>query len=806
MTISYKWLCDYLPENIDPEKLSKILTSIGLEVESLKRYENVKGGLKGLIVAEVLTVESHPDADKLKLATVNYGDKDPIRVVCGAGNLAVGQKVIFAPVGATIYPLESDPITIGKAKIRGVESMGMLCAEDEIGLGKDHSGIIVLPQKAVAGTAASDYFKGYEDWIFEIGLTPNRMDSMSHLGVARDVCAYLTQHNKKDTKVKSPFANTFKADDHKFPIKINIENTTACQRFAGVSISGVEIKESPQWIKDRLIAIGLRPVNNIVDITNYLLHETGQPLHAYDMEDIKDATVIVKNLPADTLFTTLDEKERKLNEEDLMVCTTDAPMCMAGVFGGLNSGVKSTTKNIFLESAWFNPETIRKTSMRHNLRTDAALHFEKGVDISNTINVLKRAALLIKEYAGGHISSDIIDVYPHPKEKTQVALKHHYLKKLSGKNYHPDAVHRILVSLGFEIMKEGMDELWIAVPFSKPDITIPADIVEEILRIDGLDNIEIPESITITPAMETLGLKERLQNKLSNYLIGQGFYEILTNSITDSKYYTEDVLTHTVKMINNLSADLNIMRPSLLETGLEVIAYNLNRKNNNLRLFEFGKTYQTRSIGHYTEEEHLCLYLTGSTQDVSWKEKGAAFNFFNTKGLANAVINLCGIKNPVFKTVPDTELMLEIFSGRQSLGFIYEVDLKKLNQFNIKQPVFVADFNFQHLLHFTEKQNILFQEVPRFPAVERDLAILINKSIPYEAVEAAVQKENLRKLINIRLFDIFESEKLGPDKKSMAISFTFSDEQKTLTDQEVETMMNSLVKRLQNDLAAEIRS
>ena len=490
MTISYKWLSEYLPVTVDPERLSRILTSIGLEVESMTKYEEAKGGLKGLLIGEVLSTEKHPNADKLTLTKVSIGNGEPLQIVCGAPNVAAGQKVVVAPVGTTIYPTTGDPLTMKVAKIRSVESYGMICAEDEIGLGTSHAGILVLPADAKVGTTAVEYFKPYEDWIYEIGLTPNRMDAMSHWGVARDVCAYLSHHDKKDIKPKLPTSNSFKADNTSLTIEVKVENEAACPRYSGVSIANVTIKESPKWLQQKLKAIGLRPINNIVDITNYIQHETGQPLHAFDADAITGKKVIVKNLPEGTTFVTLDEKERKLSAEDLMICNATEGMCIAGVFGGLHSGVTSATKNIFLESACFDAVTIRKTSFRHGLRTDAASRFEKGTDISATVNVLKRAAMLIKEIGGGEIASDIVDIYPQPKEKTQVAMKYHYLKKLSGKNYHPDTVKDILDSLGFEMLKEGIDELRVAVPYHKPDISLPADLVEEILRIDGLDNVD----------------------------------------------------------------------------------------------------------------------------------------------------------------------------------------------------------------------------------------------------------------------------------------------------------------------------
>jgi phenylalanyl-tRNA synthetase beta chain len=805
MTISYNWLSDYLPETIEPEKLSKILTSIGLEVESLEKYESIRGGLAGLIIGEVLESELHPNADKLKLTKVNVGAVEPLQIVCGAANVAIGQKVVVAPAGVTIYPVTGEPLTMRVAKIRSVESQGMICAEDEIGIGHSHEGIIVLPADAVVGQPVADYYKPYSDWIYEIGLTPNRMDAMSHLGVAKDVCAYLT-HHQKEARPQSPFTNNFKPDTANQPIKVIIENATGCARYAGVTIKGVTVKDSPKWLKDRLMSIGLRSINNIVDITNFILHETGQPLHAFDADAVTGNEIIVKNLPEGTKFITLDGKERKLSSEDLMICNTKEPMCIGGVFGGLQSGVKQTTTNIFLESAWFSPVSIRKTSVRHGLRTDAATRFEKGVDIANTVNVLKRAAMLIKELAGGEIAGDVVDVYPDPQPKTEITLKNHYLKKLSGKNYHSDKIKRILTSLGFDIIREGQDELRVAVPYSKPDITIPADIVEEILRIDGLDNIEIPTTITISPAAEQLGLKETLKNKIAGFLVGQGFIEIFTNSITNSKYFDEEVLAKTVKMINSLSADLDILRPSMIETGLESIAYNINRKNNNLRFFEYGKTYQMEAVGNYLEEEHLCLYTTGQDHEDGWRDKGRKQDFYKIKGQTVGLLGLCGLEAIQF--LPSEQpggLVLDIFHGKALLGKLMEVEKNKLAAFDIKQPVFVLDIHFASLLKAVEKNKIRYREVNKFPVMQRDLAMVVNKDTSFESVENTVKKIKLGKLRDMRLFDVFESDKLGAGKKSIAVSFLFSDDEKTLTDKEVDLMVAKLIQGFENDLLAEIR-
>lgn len=806
MRILYNWLSDYLPEKIEPLKLSKILTSIGLEVESLEKYESIKGGLQGLVAGEVLTCEPHPDADKLKVTTVNVGKAKALQIVCGAPNVAAGQKVIVAVAGATIYTTAGDELIMKEVKISGVESEGMICAEDEIGTGTNHEGIIILPANVTAGTAASDIYKPYQDWIFEIGLTPNRIDAMSHFGVARDVCAYLTHHNNKETKPKSPFVNTFKPDNQHLLIKVIIENQDACRRYSGISISNVTVKDSPRWLKERLTAVGLRPMNNIVDITNYVLWEAGQPLHAFDADEIKGKQVVVKNLTAGSVFITLDGKERKPDSDDLMICNAEEGMCIAGVFGGIKSGVKETTKNIFLESAWFNPVNVRKTSVRHGLRTDAAARFEKGVDISNTVNVLKRAALLIKEIAGGEISSNVIDVYPKPKEKTEVGLKYHYLKKLSGKNYHPDAIKRILLSLGFEIIKEGMDELWVAVPFSKPDISLQADIVEEILRIDGLDNIEIPAALNISPASETLGCKDQLKEKIGSYLAAQGFNEIMTNSITNSKYFSDEVLKQSVRMINNLSADLDVLRPAMLETGLEAIAYNNNRKNSNLKFFEFGNTYHSKSIGKYTEDEHICLYITGANNEDSWRTKSKPMDLFYAKGIATSIFALNGLgKIDFVKEDTSAGVTLNMLTGKIPLGAVHEVTTEKLKQFDIKQPVFFIDIHFAVLLKLVEKHKIFYEEVAKFPSVQRDVAMIVDKNVTYAEVEALVRKEKLPKLINMRLFDVFENEKIGAGKKSIAVNFTFLDEEKTLTDKETDSMVKKLIQRFEKELSAEIR-
>ncbi|HVV05737.1 MAG TPA: phenylalanine--tRNA ligase subunit beta [Puia sp.] len=807
MTISYNWLSEYLPVKIEPDRLSKILTSVGLEVESLEKYEAVKGGLKGLVIGEVLETAQHPNADKLKLTKVNIGGAEPLSIVCGAPNVAPGQKVVVAPVGTTIYPSKGDPLTMKVAKIRGVESHGMICAEDEIGLGESHAGIMVLPAAARRGTTAAAWFKPYTDHIIEIGLTPNHMDAMSHIGVARDVCAWLSLHENKDHRVKQPSVNAFKTDDHSLPIAVSIENTRGCERYSGVSIKNITIKESPLWMQDRLKAIGIRAINNIVDITNYVLHEMGQPLHAFDWHAIEGGKVIIKNFPEGTPFVTLDEKERKLSSEDLMIANAKEPMCLAGVFGGLGSGVKDDTKDIFLESAWFNPTDVRKTSFRHGLRTDAATHFEKGMDISGTVNALKRAALLIKELAGGEIASDIVDIYPDPKNKTQVILKHHYLKKLSGKNYHPDTVKNILLSLGFGIIKEGIDDIHVSVPWHKPDISLPADLVEEIMRIDGLDNIAIPSAITISPSVEKDRSAAAWRSSVASYLVGQGFNEILTNSITNSAYYTDKQLETVVKMVNNLSADLNIMRPSLLETGLESISYNLRRKNTNLQFFEFGKSYHTSGVGQYIEAPHLALFVTGQTREDNWKGKGASADFYYLKSLCERIFQLVGWQIPTWEPLRSSQLSYgsTISVKGETIIEAGMVNPSLLRQFDIKQELFFADVRWDGLLGLTSGKDIEFRELPKQMPVQRDLAMIVERSLSFDRVEKTIRGARVEKLQEIRLFDIFQSERLGTDKKSLAVSFTFLDEEKTLTDKEIDGMVQRIMGALEKELQAEIR-
>jgi phenylalanyl-tRNA synthetase beta chain len=813
MTISYKWLNEYLPKGkagqafIEPDRLSRILTSVGLEVESMHDYQEIKGGLKGLVIGEVLETEKHPNADKLTLTKVNIGKGESLQIVCGAPNVAAGQKVVVAPVGATIYPTEGDPLTMKVAKIRSVESHGMICAEDEIGMGTSHAGIMVLPETAVVGMPFAEFIQPYHDIIYEIGLTPNRMDAMSHWGVARDVCAYLSHHDKKDTRPVLPDANGFKQDNSNYIIDVSVENEKACPRYSGLTITNITIADSPDWLQKKLKAIGVRPINNIVDITNFIQHETGQPLHAFDADKIGGKKVIVKNLPAGTPFVTLDEKERKLNADDLMICDEKEGMCIAGVFGGLHSGVSDQTKNIFLESACFDAVTIRKTSFGHGLRTDAASRFEKGTDISATVTVLKRAAMLIKEICGGEIASPLVDIYPDQKSKTEVSVKWHFIKKLSGKNYHPDSIKNILSDLGFEIIKEGIDALRVAVPYHKPDISLPADIVEEIVRIDGLDNIDIPEAITITPSVQSNYAKEAYREKISDTLAGLGFNEIMTNSITNAAYFGEEEQQTMVKMLNSLSAELNILRNSLFETSLEVVAHNLNHRNSSLRLFEFGKAYSTTAPGKYSETDKLCVVVTGNKSEQSWNQKNTSIDLYYLKGITETLFKVLGV-------TPDSTEVLAV--SKLDNHFVYkinneiiaglgEVNKKQLDKFGIKQPVYFAGLNWSLLLSIVNRTKNQVTELPKYPAVQRDLAMIVSTDLKWEQLKHSVEKIRLNNLRGIKLFDIFESESFGKGKKSMAVNFTFRDEEKTLTDKEIDGWMNKIISVLEKDLEADIR-
>jgi len=802
MIISYQWLLEYLPEALPVNELSQILTSIGLEVEAVEPVESIRGGLEGLVIGEVLTCAKHPNADKLSVTTVNAGGAEPLHIVCGAPNVAAGQKVVIAPVGATVHPTEGEPFLIKKAKIRGEESAGMICAEDEIGLGKSHAGILVLPPDAVVGTLAKDYFKlPKTDFAIHIGLTPNRSDANSHIGVARDVCAYLTHHRGEKYRVKL-LATTSAQADKPALMQVKIAATAACPRYTGVSLQKVKVGPSPEWLQTRLQTIGLRSINNIVDITNYVLHEYGQPLHAFDADKISGNEINVQFLPGGTAFTGLDGKERKLQGDDLVICDAEGPLAIGGVFGGLNSGISEATTNVFLESAYFDPKHIRRTSLHHGLRTDAATHFEKGVDINSVVPALERAAAMIVELAGGTVASGITDEYPQPLQPTTVTVSYNYIHKLSGKTYHHVALQELLIAAGFEIVHETKETLTLKVPSNKTDVSQPADIVEEILRIDGLDNIPIPGrlNIALTKPMHS---DRKILERLCELLCGMGFQEIVTNSIVNSKYYPGN--EEVILLVNSLSSELDAMRYSLMEGGLEVIEYNCNRKTNGLRLFEFGNTYG-KGHGKYEQQPVLGIWITGSMEQNHWNLKPQSADLFYLRGLFDNLLNYSGIKDTtVYNTNTDDDCeILWTWKGKNLCAVLPVYD-EKMAHFDIKQDVYYGEIYWDVWLKAQAESNIIYKEVPRFPAVHRDLAMVIDKNISYKQVQETTEQLKLEPLQSFGLFDVFESEKLGAGKKSYALSYTFQLQDRTLTDTETEQMMKQLVEVYKNKLDAQIR-
>lgn len=802
MTISYNWLQQYLPKNLSIEELSVILTSIGLEVEGTEVMEAIKGGLKGLLIGEVLTCEQHPNADKLKKTTVNVGGDRVLNIVCGAANVAAGQKVVVATVGCTVHPLNAESFEIKKAKIRGEESEGMICAEDEIGLGESHAGIMVLPADAVVGTLASDYFNiGAADTAIYIGLTPNRSDAMSHIGVARDVCAYLSHHEGIKYEVIIPPASIVTKNAPQIEINIKDNAKEACLRYTGISLENVKVAPSPEWLKNALNTIGLRSINNIVDITNYVLHEYGQPLHAFDAEKIIGSKINVQFLSEGTKFITLDEKERSLFAEDLMICDAEKALCIGGVFGGNNSGVTESTTKIFLESAYFTASTVRRTSLRHGLRTDAATHFEKCVDINNVVPALQRAASLMVDIAGATISSGIRDVYPKPLEAITVSATYHYIQSLSGKAYSSEAIKTILTALGFEYVEESELGFTVKVPTNKNDVSLPADLVEEILRVDGLDQIEIPTRLNIS-LLQPLANDRAQREKLATSLCGMGFQEIVTNSITNSKYYPEE--TPMVRMINSLTSELDVLRPSMLECGLEVVNYNVNRKSQDLSLFEFGNTYSTGGVGQYSEFPVLALWITGAVRQASWSQKAENASLFYAKSVIGNLIEISGIDKAVSNV--DEQDNVQWKWKNEQLCTLKKVNAGKLKNFDIKQDVYYAEINWQLWSRAMQANKIKYSEVPKYPAVQRDLALVLDKATHFEEVQKITRQTQIPSLKNFELFDVFESEKLGPDKKSYALNYTFQVADRTLTDVEIEENMKQLINAYTNKLQAQIRS
>jgi phenylalanyl-tRNA synthetase beta chain len=799
MIISYQWLLEYLPKPVPVGDLSDILTSIGLEVEAVEPVEAVKGSLEGLVIGEVLTCEKHPNADKLKITTVSIASGEPLKIVCGAPNVAAGQRVIVAPVGTTVYPTEGESFLIKRAKIRGEESEGMICADDEIGLSKDHSGIKILPEDAPVGTLAKTYFNIPEaDHAIHIGLTPNRSDAMSHIGVAKDVCAYLTHHAGSKHSVQLPDIKLPAKSDN-LDINVTIEATEACPRYTGITLTDIKVGPSPEWLQQRLRAIGSRPINNVVDITNFVLHEYGQPLHAFNAEEITGSKIAVRFEKDGSKFTTLDEKERTLLSSDLMICNDSEGMCIAGVFGGLRSGVSDSTTKIFLESAYFTPSFIRRTSLHHGLRTDAATHFEKGVDINLVDIALKRAATMIVELCGAKIASDVIDVYAKKPDVVTINTSYEHINKLAGKQYSKDSVKEILSALGFGISNETNEAFTVAVPGNKHDVLQQADIVEEILRIDGLNNVAIPDRLNISLSRPWPNDRKD-REKLANMLSGNGFSEIVTNSIVNSKYYPER--EDLVRMLNSLSSELDVMRPSMLESGLEVIQYNYNRKSQDLLLYEFGNVYTQKAQGNYNQETQLAIWVTGNAQHGNWQQKAAKADMYFLKSVLNNLMSLSGINT---SCVYGADGSVEWKWKNQSIAIAMQVDGRRLSAFDIKQDVFFASINWDVWLAAAATSTIRYKEVPKFPAVQRDLAIVLDKSVSYQQVQQVTEQLKLDGLKEFGLFDIFESEKLGAGKKSYALNYTFQFQDRTLTDTEIEQLMQQLVTAYKTKLQAQIR-
>ncbi len=801
MTISYNWINELLPSPLPIEQLSTILTSIGLEVESIEESSAIKGGLKGLVVGKIVDAQKHPNADKLQICMVDVAQEAPIQIVCGAPNAKVGLTVIVALPNTTIYPTMGEPFEIKKGKIRGEESFGMICGEDEIGLGTSHAGIVELPADWQAGALVSNCYNiPTPDFAIEIGLTPNRMDAMSHMGVAKDICAYLGNAKNEMVIQVVPDATLPAAVSAEEIFSIQIKNEEACKRYAGVVINDVTIAASPEWLQQKLKTIGVKPINSIVDITNYVLHECGQPLHAFDAQKINGNQIIIDTANQEKTFTTLDGKERKLQATDLLIQNDTEPMCIAGVFGGEKSGITNSTTKVFLESAWFTPSFIRKTSMHHGLRTDAATRFEKGVDISQTLYGLHRAAKLICELAGGKIVSQVQDVFPTPLPQTKIIVSYDYINKLSGANYSTQKIKNILLQLCFGIEKETEHELHLIVPFAKPDITIPADIVEEIMRIDGLDNIPFTGKISFALSKQEMNTSKKCKEQIATTLVSKGFYELFTNSITSSAHYPQQA-DSLVKMMNTLSAELDVLRPSMIETGLAAISHNVNRKNTDLFLFEFGKVYQLANA-KYIEDEQLCIYISGNTAAENWQQKQKPVDIYFVKSIAEAALQSIGIVAPI-EVAEDGGWL--IGKKKNKLGQILHVDAIKLKSFDIKQEVFAIVFYWQKLVDLSSNKKIQFSGIPKFPAVRRDLALVLDKTVPYAEVQKCIAAANAKLLQSSNVFDVFESEKLGADKKSYAISLTLADAEKTLTDVEIEADVQKIIASLEKGVGAKIR-
>jgi phenylalanyl-tRNA synthetase beta chain len=819
MNISYNWLKNYINTDIEAVELGKALTSIGLEVGSVDEVQTVKGGLEGLVIGEVLTCADHENSDHLHVTTVNVGSGEPLQIVCGAPNVAAGQKVVVATVGTVLYSGD-ESFTIKRSKIRGVESMGMICAEDEIGIGTSHDGIIVLPAEAVVGILAKDYYGIKSDYLIEVDITPNRVDAASHYGVARDLTAYFALKNPA-IKLTKPSVDAFKVENTNLTIPVKVENPEACPRYSAVTISGVKVTESPEWLKNALLTIGLRPINNIVDVTNFVLHELGQPLHAFDADKISSKEVRVKCLPEGTPFVTLDGAERKLNAADLMICDGDKPMCIGGVFGGLSSGVTETTQNVFLESAYFHPVSIRKTAKRHGLNTDASFRYERGCDPTNTIYVLKRCALLIQEVAGGSISSEIVDIYPNEVKPFEVAVSVQKINSLIGKEIGRENIETILSALEMKIAERTETGYVLHVPAYRVDVQRDVDVIEDILRIYGYNNVEIGENLVSTLSYSSKPDSHKLQNLIAEQLTAQGFNEILNNSLTKGGYYTDLTsfpAANSVKIINALSSDLNVMRQTLLFGGLENIAYNVNRRNADLKFYEFGNCYyfnvenkkEGETLAAYSEDYHLGMWLTGNKLAQSWTTAEQKSSIYELKAYIENIFVRLGVnmRKLVFGEYADDLLgeALTVYSPRgYKLAVFGVVHPKIRKKMDIDQEVYFADLNWNALLKEIAKQKVSFSEISKYPEVKRDLAMLLDKAVNFAQIEKIAFDTERKLLKKVTLFDVYEGKNLEAGKKSYAVSFILQDETKTLTDSQIDGIMKKMLSNFESRLDAKLR-
>jgi phenylalanyl-tRNA synthetase beta chain len=799
MKISYNWLKEFISTDKSPEDISQILTGIGLEVESLEKVQAIPGGLEGLVIGYVKDAQQHPNADRLRVTKVDVGGAEDLQIVCGAHNVAAGQKVVVAVVGTTVHPTAGEPFKINKSKIRGEVSEGMICAEDEIGLGTDHAGIMELDADAPIGRPAKEYFKINDDYLYEIGLTPNRADATSHLGTARDIAAFLK------IGVTKPDVSAFKVANRDRTIPVTIEAEAACPRYASVTITGVKVQESPQWLKERLAVIGVRSINNIVDVTNYVLHELGQPLHAFDADAITGNQVLVKTYPEGTTFVTLDDVERKLSADDLMIGNAQEPMCIAGVFGGAKSGVKESTTAVFLESAYFNPVSVRKTSKRFGLKTDASFRFERGVDPNMTVFALKRAALLIQQVAGGVISSEISDIYPAPVEPFAVEVTYRNIDRLIGKSLGEDKIKSIITALDITIVEETSEGLSLQVPPYRVDVTREVDIIEEILRIYGYNNIEIPTQIRASLNNSQRPEKDTVQNAISELLSANGFNETLSNSLTSSSY--AESLDNAVKLLNPLSNDLDIMRQTLLYSGLEAIAYNQNRRQADLKFYEFGKTYFFED-GKYVENQKFSVFISGSTQLEQWNQKTNQVSFYNLKAIVDGILERLSISDYTVEEINDHEFAYGLqynYRGSKTLVKFGAVLPGALKKAGVEKEVFYADFNFDVLLNIVRKNKIVNKEISKFPSVRRDLSMLVDTAVTFGQLKQIAQKTERKLLTDVSVFDVYQGDKLPAGKKSYALSFMLQDEEKTLTDKAIDGIMQKLIYNFGKEVGAEIR-